>query len=120
MIFKVPSNPNHSKIHPLQSCLGRWPYPWQATWACLIYRDGCSLRGFLKQPELAVLAAGGQDSGSPVIQVFDPKSVGASLPGQCRSDVGGEEWCGGMAPLCPACGPLSLALRNMPHLIQGT
>ena len=69
-----------------------------------------------------MLAAGGPDSSSPIIPVFDPKSVGASPPGQCSGDVGGEEWCGGTAPLCPAtdtvlAAPCSLALRNIPHLM---
>lgn len=71
-----------------------------------------------------MLAAGGQVSSS-IIQMFDPESVGASPPGQCRGDVGGEECCGGMARLCPAANtmlaaPCPLALRNIPHLMPGT
>lgn len=37
--------------------------------------DSYSLRGFFKQPELAVLAAGEHDSSSPRTALFGPTSL---------------------------------------------
>lgn len=72
-----------------------------------------------------MLAASGQDSGSPIIPICDPKSVGASAPSQWILDVGGGVVCGSMSAFCPTittklAASCPLALRNNPHLMLST